>query len=247
MQPRVTSLAITGAALLPLLGFLACGDASHGPVPDAPAAGASGSGSTSAGAAGSRSTPSCDRALPPMASDGLGPTCRVDEECPGDTALCDTGRRAFGLLCGIDAECTRSGFFACERGGLCASQCKSDAACPAFERCLEGRCRSRPCEDGVCPAGASCGPTFTCEPVPCEGGNGACGEQELCVQGDEHFACVSRPCSEDATCAPSGLCIGGGCRAKICGCDDDCGPTTFCIGGRCAKQPGVCVLADASR
>lgn len=222
----------------------ACGDAS---APVAPAGGSAGA--PVAGAAGKGGTveqPSCDRDLPSLTTAGLGPTCRVDEDCTGDGVLCQTGPRSFGLLCGVDAECTRSGFFACERGGLCASECQADTACPAFERCLGGRCRSRPCEDGTCPTGAVCGPTFTCAPVACEGGPNGCGEQELCVTGDANFACVPRPCTDDATCAPAGLCIAGGCRAKVCGCDADCGREALCLGGRCAREPGVCVAATES-
>lgn len=224
---------------------LACSDGPTRPSPGAlPNGGAGGSAAGGTGGTGNAVPPaSCDRPLPPTTSLGTGPTCRVDEDCAGEGRICQTPPRPFGLLCGLEAECTRSGFFACERGGLCAPKCSSDEACPAFERCLDGRCRARPCEDGICPAGAACSATFTCVPVPCEGGRGSCGEQELCVSGDPHFTCVPKPCDEDAACAPAGLCIAGGCRAKICGCDADCGTAALCIGGRCASEPGACVAA----
>ena len=180
--------------------------------------------------------PLLDTPTPPDASTADIACAPGFKKCFGNTVQsCDTGSWKLESVCGTGLLC---------QDGICA--CANP--CPALNlvECMPGIPATRTCN--LTPAGClawalpiACKPGESCQlglckapPVPCEP---ACGDAQVCVQGQ----CVAKACNPP--CAGGESCELGACKKPTVG-TLGCGQVTACVAGQCAPPAdATCKLA----
>jgi hypothetical protein len=162
------------------------------------------------------------------------PPCSSSRECEGGWA-CVLARPVFECggaappppECAIDADCGADKIcetFSCSRV-MCIDACPA-VSCPSHQRCEQGRCIDRRCDD---PQGGACGIGYMCQSSAggngcvasrCDHGNLTCPLPMACSPGtagaDEH-SCRRPACTRHADCV-CGACVDGLCAPRLGAC-----------------------------